>query len=131
VKEDDDDNDETKSFFEEKPFQVVASGGLKHLSQLDDILEDILETSFQRKEKEINFDIETISAEQVRGFDDKNVKMVVILSKADSIREFVHWSGRVGRMGNEGDAVHVLSRTWMRETAEYCERLGLKFKVLK
>lgn len=144
---------ETKNFFEEKSRDVVVCGGLTSMSQLEVIVEEIFfppppssssssSSPPQVGEEEnclsnntcsntYNYEVIMLSSEQVRGFDDKNVKVVVILSRADSVRDFVHWSGRVGRMGHRGEAVHVLSRTWMRKTAEYCERLGLTFKVHK
>jgi hypothetical protein len=128
---------EVKNFFEEKPQDVIVSGGLQSVEQLEEIVGEIFFPSFSEqssdgvKNNNNNFEVILLSSEQVRGFDQKNTQVVVILSRADSIRDFVHWSGRVGRMGQSGEAVHVLSRTWMRNTAQYCERLGLNFKVEK
>lgn len=68
-------------------------------------------------------------AADVRGLDLPRLTHVVIFVRPSSPADYVHWAGRVGRMGQPGTAVVVMPRHVARVVSSFCETLGIEFRV--
>ncbi|CBH18746.1 ATP-dependent DEAD/H RNA helicase, putative [Trypanosoma brucei gambiense DAL972] len=65
----------------------------------------------------------------VRGLDISGLTHVLMLATPRSSAEYAHWCGRVGRFGEHGVSVVILSRFAVREVSAFCEVLNIPFKV--
>jgi superfamily II DNA/RNA helicase len=54
---------------------------------------------------------------------------VFVLAQPSTMLEYVHWAGRVGRLGNLGECVVVMQRHNIRHMAQLCSTLGIPFKL--
>nr|CCC96137.1 unnamed protein product [Trypanosoma congolense IL3000] len=69
------------------------------------------------------------SSSSVRGVDIAGLTHVLTLATPRSSAEFAHWCGRVGRFGEFGVSVVVMSRFAVREISGFCEALDIPFKI--
>lgn len=54
---------------------------------------------------------------------------VFVLAQPSTMLEYVHWAGRVGRLGNLGECVVIMQRHNIRHMAQLCSTLGIPFKL--
>lgn len=69
------------------------------------------------------------STSAARGIDVPHGTHVVMLAHPRTMLEYVHWAGRVGRMGSDGQAVSLIRRCNTRFMVDYCESLGIPFSI--
>lgn len=67
----------------------------------------------------------------IRGMDLPHLSHVFLLAFPSSPLEYCHWCGRVGRLGRPGVAISLILRHQTRPMQQYCDALGVKFKVEK
>jgi superfamily II DNA/RNA helicase len=70
-----------------------------------------------------------VPEESVRGLDVHGATHVFIMNRPKSALEYVHDAGRVGRMGAHGTAVSVMKRSDVRHVHQFCEAVGIAFRV--
>ncbi|KPI85873.1 putative DEAD/DEAH box helicase [Leptomonas seymouri] len=73
----------------------------------------------------------TCNCSNVRGLDLPHLTHVVILAQPTSSLEYAHWCGRVGRFGQPGVSITFMARSATRRMHQYCDSLGVTFRVEK
>lgn len=73
----------------------------------------------------------TCNCSNVRGLDLPQLTHVFILAQPASSLEYAHWCGRVGRFGQPGVSVTFMARNATRRMHQFCDSLGIAFRVEK
>ncbi|KAG5496418.1 hypothetical protein JKF63_02720 [Porcisia hertigi] len=71
----------------------------------------------------------TCNCSNVRGLDLPHLTHVVILAQPTTALEYAHWCGRVGRLGCSGVSVTLMARSATRRMHQFCDSLGIDFRV--
>ncbi|AYU81920.1 DEAD/DEAH box helicase, putative [Leishmania donovani] len=73
----------------------------------------------------------TCNCNNVRGLDLPHLTHVVILAQPTTALEYAHWCGRVGRFGRPGVSATLMARSATRRMHQFCDSLGIAFRVEK
>lgn len=73
----------------------------------------------------------TCNCNNVRGLDIPYLTHVFILASPTNSLEYAHWCGRVGRFGQPGVSVTFMARSATRRMHQFCDSLGVAFRVEK
>ncbi|CBZ29750.1 putative DEAD/DEAH box helicase [Leishmania mexicana MHOM/GT/2001/U1103] len=73
----------------------------------------------------------TCTCSNVRGLDLPHLTHVIILAQPTTALEYAHWCGRVGRFGRPGVSVTLMARSATRRLHQFCDSLGIAFRVEK
>ena len=71
------------------------------------------------------------SKESVRGADIPKLTHMFLMAPPENALDLAHMIGRVGRMGSDGIACVVTPRSTLRHLSQYCDVLGIPFKLHK
>jgi superfamily II DNA/RNA helicase len=70
-----------------------------------------------------------MGAEATRGVDLPGATHVFVAMRPSSALDYVHFAGRVGRMGVKGVAASLMRRGDVRHVNDFCEAVGVDFRV--
>lgn len=70
-----------------------------------------------------------LTTDVVRGVDVEAATHVVFVAHPASALDYVHWAGRIGRLGAAGTCVVLMRRQNVRHVTGYCESIGVDMKI--
>lgn len=77
------------------------------------------------------FELLVCTASQSRGIDIDTLTHCWIFAQPQTMLEYAHWCGRVGRLGNSGACATVMPRSFVRTMSNFCENLEIRFTLHK
>jgi Lhr-like helicase len=77
------------------------------------------------------WEVVVCTSSQSRGVDIDTLTHCWILSKPESMLEYAHWCGRVGRLGELGACAMLMPRSFVRTMSTFCENLEIPFTLMR